>query len=485
MVPTIRVQDRNAERLRGEGSYVLYWMVAARRPRFNFALQHAADCARQLQKPLVVFEPLRAGYRWASDRLHTFVLNGMADNARRFQERGVTYLPYLEPKPDAGKGLLAALSQNACLVVTDDYPAFFLPRMVASAAASTPVRMQAVDSNGLLPIRAADGVFARAFDFRRFLHKHLHPHLRALPSDDPLTDLPGRDPELPRLVGERWSFASLGVLNQAERSVSALPIDHSVKAVAEQGGFRAGSRRLEDFVRSRLARYGVDRNHPDDDASSGLSPYLHFGHLSVHEVAEAVWRAESWSVDQLAEKGKGAKQGWWNLSESAESFLDELVTWRELGFNMAWQREDYDTYESLPSWSRKTLEEHAGDPRDALYDLDAFERAETHDPVWNAAQRQLLREGRMHNYLRMLWGKNILAWSESPRQALRIMTELNNRYALDGRDPNSVSGIFWVLGRYDRAWGPERPVFGKVRYMTSASTCKKLRLKRYLDRFGV
>jgi len=169
----------------------------------------------------------------------------------------------------------------------------------------------------------------------------------------------------------------------------------------------------------------------------------------------------------------------WGVGESAAAFLDQLVTWRELGYQFAAKREDHARYESLPAWARKTLEEHAGDRRPHLYDLDRFEHADTHESLWNAAQNQLRLQGVMHNYLRMLWGKKILHWSESPRAALEIMTELNDRYALDGRDPNSVSGIFWVLGRHDRAWGPEREVFGKVRYMSTANTRRKLRASRY------
>jgi len=171
------------------------------------------------------------------------------------------------------------------------------------------------------------------------------------------------------------------------------------------------------------------------------------------------------------------------LSDSAESFLDELVTWRELGFNMNAHRDDYDRYESLPEWARETLEAHETDRRPGLYGLDELERAGTDDPLWNAAQRQLLREGRIHGYLRMLWGKRILEWTPTAREALSVMIHLNDKYATDGRDPNSYSGIFWVLGRYDRPW-PERPVFGRVRSMTSASTGRKVRLQRYLERFG-
>jgi len=147
-------------------------------------------------------------------------------------------------------------------------------------------------------------------------------------------------------------------------------------------------------------------------------------------------------------------------------------------------RSDYDQYDSLPPWARQTLQEHAGDRRSHLYSLDQFEAAVTHDPLWNAAQRQLVQEGRMHNYLRMLWGKKILEWTPQPQEALAILIELNNKYALDGRDPNSYSGIFWCLGRYDRAWGPERPVYGKVRYMSSENTARKVRVQAYLERYA-
>ncbi len=483
MVPHLRIRVPHDKPVRPERAFILYWMIAARRPRWNFALQRAVDYARELNQPLVVFEPLRAAYPWASDRLHSFVLQGMADNFRRFEQHGITYLPYVEPSPGAGKGLLAALASQASIVITDDYPAFFLPRMVAATAKKLDVRLEAVDSNGLLPMRATDGVFARAFDFRRFLQNHLQPHLRTVPVPDPTRGLSASHVELPDLGG-RWTFASQHDLDHPERLVSSLPIDHEVTPSDIPGGYEAASHQVVSFVQDRLPDYGKERNHPDADASSGLSPYLHFGHVSAHEVADAVWERENWSAERLPERGKGARQGWWGLSESAESFLDELVTWRELGFNMAWQRGDHDAYESLPEWARATLEQHETDPRDYVYDLPAFERAATHDSLWNAAQTQLVREGRMHNYLRMLWGKHILAWSESPRMALQIMIELNNKYALDGRDPNSVSGIFWVLGRYDRAWGPERPIFGKVRYMTSASTHRKLRLRQYLQRYG-
>ena len=218
------------------------------------------------------------------------------------------------------------------------------------------------------------------------------------------------------------------------------------------------------------------------EATSGLSPYLHFGHISVHQVFTETMQQAGWTPDRISGKVNGSSNGWWGVEENAESFLDELITWREVGYNMCSRSADYDRYDSLPAWARQTLGKHAEDPREYVYTLDEFEAAQTHDPLWNAAQRQLVREGRIHNYLRMVWGKKVLEWSASPQAALDVLIELNNKYALDGRNPNSYSGIFWVLGRYDRAWGPERPIFGTIRYMSSENTARKVRVKDYLRR---
>jgi deoxyribodipyrimidine photo-lyase len=232
-----------------------------------------------------------------------------------------------------------------------------------------------------------------------------------------------------------------------------------------------------------MSRYGEEHNSPDAGVTSGLSPYLHWGHISVHEIFRRVAETEGWAPGRLSAQADGRRSGWWGMGESAESFLDELITWRELGYTFCNLVPDYDRYESLPRWAIETLEMHAEDPRPATYTLEEFERAGTHDELWNAAQRQLLREGVIHNYLRMLWGKKILEWTSHPREALDVMVQLNNRFAIDGRDPNSYSGIFWVLGRFDRGW-PERPVYGKVRSMSSQRTRSKVDVERYLLRFG-
>ncbi len=483
-VPEIRVRRANSHAVCPHGQYVLYWMIAQRRPKWNFALDRAVDWAKALGKPLVIFEALRCGYPWASDRLHRFVLDGMVANAQAFSKTCATYYPYVEQRAGAGRGLLETLARDACAVITDDYPCFFLPQMVAAAAARISVLCEAIDSNGLLPLRAADRVYLRAYDFRRFLQRTLGKHLAHLPRANPLARVVL--PELAALPGDilrRWPAATTALLAGDANELAKLPIDHRVGVVPTRGGCAVATSALDRFLNDVLPHYEQERNQPEKDGTSGLSPYLHFGHLSAHEVLHRLGQREHWSAEALGESAPRTGDGWWRMSKPAEGFLDQLVTWRELGFNFCWQRADYDQYESLPAWAQATLARHASDRRSHVYTLDEFAGSRTHDPLWNAAQRQLVREGRIHNYLRMLWGKKILEWSPTPRDALAVMIELNNRYALDGRDPNSYSGIFWVLGRYDRAWGPERPIFGTIRYMSSASTARKLRVKGYLARY--
>ena len=251
-----------------------------------------------------------------------------------------------------------------------------------------------------------------------------------------------------------------------------------------RGGSATAENRLHSFLRLKLHGYAEQRNLAAADGTSGLSPYLHFGHISAHEIFFEVARYERWKPERIALRSSGSRAGWWGMSESAENFLDQVITWRELGFNFCHFRKDFDQFASLPPWAQQTLARHAADSRASQYSLEEFAEARTHDPLWNAAQTQLLVEGRIHNYLRMLWGKKIIEWTASPKEALRVMIELNNRYALDGRDPNSYSGIFWCLGRYDHPWGPERPIFGTVRYMSSANTARKMNVKEYLREYS-
>ncbi len=477
--PQSRIRAANHAPVRA-GRWVLYWMIATRRTGSSWALQHAAHRARELGVPLLVLEALRVDYPWASTRLHRWVWEGMVDNHASLAGRA-GYHPYVEPRPGAGRGLLQALAADACLVVTDHFPTFFLPRMVASAASRLPVRLEVVDSNGVLPLAEVPRAFPTAAGFRRHVQRCARPHLVHRPLEDPLgaVDLPRCPPLAPELL-QRWPAASL----DDPSFLDALPLDREVAPVPARGGREAGLAALERFLDQGLEGYHTQRNHPDHHATSGLSPYLHFGHVGGQEVVSAILDREGWTPEHLGSKPTGGREGWWGLSPWAEAFLDQVLTWRELGFAFAHHRSDHASWESVPDWARATLLEHADDRREHLYTLSELERAQTHDPLWNAAQRELRATGRMHNYLRMLWGKKILQWSPTPQRAAEVMVHLNDRWALDGRDPNSYSGIFWVLGRHDRAWGPERPIFGKVRYMTSDSARRKLRLERYLERWS-
>ena len=459
-------------------------MIAARRTTHNFALQRAVRWARELEKPLIVFEPLRIDYPWASDRLHRFVLDGMADNDAALRTSTALYFPYVEPRRGAGKGLLEALAQSAAVIVTDDFPCFFLPRMVASAAARLDVRLEAVDGNGILPLRSSERTFTAAAHYRRHVQKAMPAELTAFPQQNPLARvrLPRLD-AVPHSILRRWPAADPALLAGDTTRLQALPIDHRVPPAAARGGSAEARRLLGRFLRRHLDSYHETRNHPDLDATSRLSPYLHFGHISAHEIFTALMRRERWSGRRLGARPTGAREGWWGVRPGAEAFLDQLVVWRGLAFNMcAAQPEEQPGYNSIPDWARKTLEAHQSDRGKYRYGGPAFEDAATHDPLWNAAQRQLRLEGWFHGYLRMLWGKKIVEWSATPKQALDIMTRIMNRWSLDGRDPNSYAGYQWTLGRFDRPW-PERPIFGKVRSMSSTNTEKKVRVQRYLDRY--
>ncbi|MCA9582867.1 MAG: deoxyribodipyrimidine photolyase [Myxococcales bacterium] len=474
----------NKKPIRRDGAFVLYWMVAARRPRSNHALDRAVHLARETGRPLVVLEALRVGYPFASDRFHHFVLDGMADNRRAFAKHPVTYYPYVETRPGEGKGLVDALAQDAVAIVTDDFPAFFLPRMVRAFAERAPVRVEAVDGNGLLPMARANTEFKTAVSFRRVLQRTLPAYLGTTPSATPFDGLSlPRAPLASIAAAERWPAADEGWLGP-DRDLSRLPIDHAVGRVSHEGGHEAARERLAAFLANDLPSYADKRKSLEDERTSRLSPYLHFGHVGAHEVFAGVVDAESWDPGRLSSRSAGQREGWWGMSAGAEAFLDQLVTWRELGFNRCSLDPHYADYGTLPEWARQTLEDHRADPREHLYDREQFEQAQTHDELWNAAQNQLRTQGRIHNYVRMLWGKKIIEWSESPQQALDTMVYLNDKYAVDGRDPNSYSGMLWCFGRYDRAWGPERPIFGKVRWMSSDNTQRKIRCGDYIARFG-
>jgi deoxyribodipyrimidine photo-lyase len=473
-----RVIRLNDLPIRENGGYVLYWMTAFRRTRFNFSLDRAIEWAYRLKKPLLIFEPLRLDYPWACDRFHQFVVDGMKSQSSRFATANITYFPYVEPSLKAGKGLLKVLSDHACVVLTDDHPNFFLPNMQQSAIKQVSTYFEKVDSNGIFPLSQTPHAFITAVLYRRFLQNNLKPYFYAFPSADPLAGLPSfiQSAQIPSAILDHWQPTNLDLLD-----IGQLAINHEVKPF-EQGGEALAIHKMNEFFSDKLLRYDTHRNQIDQSSESGLSPFLHFGQISTHMIVDQLLKSIQWTPDCLAPKATGSRTGWWGVAPCYESFLDQVITWRELGFVFQQHTPNYDQFESLPTWAKQTLADHANDPRNPCYDLETLEKSQTHDPLWNAAQRQLVKEGKIQNYLRMLWAKKVLEWAKTPELALSYLIELNNKYATDGRDPNSYSGIFWCFGRFDSGW-PERAIYGKVRCMTSNSTAKKYPVEGYVSKY--
>jgi deoxyribodipyrimidine photo-lyase len=473
-----RLRRLNDAGIHSGGDYVLYWMQIFRRLERNHALDYALECSRALERPLVVYEGLRLDYPWASPRFHRFILEGMGSNAARAAELGLNYWPFVETRKGQGRGLLRRLTERACLVVTDDYPCFIIPGQSEALARKVSVPVFAVDSNSVVPLALLGAPVSAAAHLRPRIHKAFAdawPY-RAAPS-----------PRIPRVARARVDAPfALWPTKDVAGFVRALPLDAGVPPVASTpGGTPPARSRLRQFLKRRLRGYAEHRSQPrslEEGHASGLSPYLHFGHISIEEVVEAVLGTTgSWTPDELRVHNRGRREGFFCDDPDVNSFLDEALTWRDLGLH--WhraRRADTQRLEAaLPPWALDTLGAHAGDERPWLYTAEQLEAGKTHDPLWNAAQRELVATGTIHNYLRMLWGKKVLEWSPSPAEAYRTLEHLNNKYALDGRDPNSYTGILWCFGLFDRPWAPERQVFGRVRYMSSENTARKFDLKPY------
>ena len=494
MISSSRVQIHGVPNENGD--FVVYWMTSARRAQWNHALQHAVDLATEHGLPLVVIECLALQHRWANDRISTFVLQGMVDNRTMFERSGVTYIPYVETKKREASGLLKGWLEHAKVCVIDDYPTYYPKHVLDTALTVIPCEIHVVDSNGFMAMRAQGRDFSTAYSLRRHLHKTIREHMHDFPKRSPLDDaasLPEVDPAVVKAIFAQtdtpmtpyeflWRVSEGGDIGR--EALSTLSIDHAVQpVVGKRGGYVEGRRRWKEFFAERLQVYHEKRNEPQERGASGLSPWLHYGHISVHAILHDIFTHHRWDVSMVNPPNDGRRQGWWGLPEPVEAFLDQIITWRDIGFIHCAMVENHTEYESLPEWAKATLADHEQDDRPHLYTFEELENASTHDPLWNAAQNQLRREGIIHNYLRMLWGKKILEWSPDPQTAMKWMINLNDRWALDGRDPNSYTGIGWVMGKFDRGW-TERAVYGKVRCMTSASTARKYKTKGYVEKYN-
>ena len=444
MIHPQRIQPLNDRKIR-KGRYVLYWMQASQREHYNHALEYAIGEANRLELPVVVFFGLTDRFPEANARHYTFLLEGLRETRSALTKRGIL-LAIRRISPDQGA---IGLSAEAALAVVDRGYLRIQRRWRARAAERMRCPLIQVESDVVVPVESASPKEEySAATLRPRIHRQLNEFLSPLRR---------------RAVRHASTGLDLESIDPADVAavVSRLNIDHDVPPSRHHiGGTGRARRRFDRFISGHLDHFADRRNDPSVDRLSGMSPYLHFGQISP------LWLALQ--VSRTSSPGK-------------EAFLEELIVRRELSMNFVFYNRDYDRYRSLPGWAQKTLRAHQQNPRPSVYSRSALESAETHDPYWNAAQREMLFTGKMHGYMRMYWGKKVLEWSRSPQHAFRTALYLNNKYELDGRDPNGFAGVAWCFGKHDRPWG-ERAVFGNVRYMNDRGLRRKFDIDAYVRR---
>lgn len=424
-----------------------------RRTSANHALAYAADLANERGLPLLCYEGLTCSYPFANDRLHTFLIEGVPDTESELRKLSIGYVFYLRRKTTDPDDALYQLASDSAALVTDDYPTFIARTHNARVPAKLDVPYFVVDSSCVVPMSKLEKREYAAYTIRPKITKMLPRYL----VDPPKIKLRVKfDLPLPNYHTPVTNSTIPGL-------VASCQIDHSVApSLSFQGGSSQATRHLQHFLHNNLRRYATNRNEPSEHATSDLSPYLHFGHISSLAIALA--------AKEYAQEHK----------LFADEYLEELIVRRELAFNFARFTEDLTSISNLPEWARNMLKKHAHDPRDPAYTSEQLEHAQTYDDLWNATQKELLLRGKIHGYYRMYWGKKIVEWSPTPQLAVDAMIYLHDRYALDGRDPNTYTNILWCLGLHDRPFG-ERPIFGQVRYMSREGMRRKTDVNAYIE----
>lgn len=433
------------------GDFVLYWMRTAVRADENPALDLAIELAEALDLPVWVYHGLSERYPFASDRHHSFILEGARDVAPLLARRGIGYACHLE-RPGADGPYLRRLADRAAVLVTEDMPVAPLASWTASLATQINTPVVAVDTSCVVPMNLVpDDCCHRAFAFRRATAKARNERVgRPWPAVKP-----SRPPFLPDLPFEPIDLAHADFAEL----IGQCRIDHTVGPVAHTpGGSTAGYRRWQRFKSTGLKTYARRRNNALLDGVSRMSAYLHYGMVSPFRLAR-----------EAHETG----------SDGAKKYLDELMIWRELAYAYCFHRPGHADVRTLPDWALDTLEAHQDDPREHLPTWEELARAKTGDPLWDAAQTSLLRQGELHNNVRMTWGKALIPWTPNPQRALKLLEDLNHRYALDGRDPASYGGILWCLGEFDRPFPPAKPIWGTVRPRSTSSHARRLDVETY------
>lgn len=448
-----RVRKANAAPERPDRDYVLYWAQMNRRVDANHALLYAAEIANRLKLPVLYYEGLTCTYEYANNRLHTFLLEGVPETAKRLKKLGIGYIFYLRRSRQDRNDALYVLAARAAAVITDDYPTFIARHHNARVPKKLDAACYLVDSSCVVPMVEIESRQYAAYAIRPKIKRLLPKYLRAPDDVHVKRQFDGHIREFHTEV-ERKDIPAL---------VQSCEIDHAVApSVTFRGGRIAAEKRLRRFLAERLNRYARERNEPSKHATSELSPYLHFGHISSLEIA---LRIQAYAREQKL---------------LVEEFLEELIVRRELAFNYARFVADPGNLANLPEWCMANMRKHAGDRRSVVYTSKQFEQAETHDELWNATQKEMLLRGKVHGYYRMYWGKKIIEWTRWYQEAADLMIDLHGKYALDGRDPNTYTNILWCFGLHDRPWS-ERPVFGTMRYMSLDGMKRKTDTQAYIQ----
>ncbi len=443
MIQKERIQALNAKETK-KGRYVLYWMQASQRTDYNHALEYAVLKANELHQPLVVFFGITDHFPQGSQRHYTFMLEGLREVRLSLEKRGIQIV-IQHASPEQG---VVQFAKGASFVVVDRGYLKIQRAWREYAAGRMDCPLVQVESDVIVPIEETSPKEEyTAATIRSKIHKKL---------DHFLCPLKEVDPDMDSLSLDFDSFD----IDDVEEAVSRLHIDRSVKKVScYRGGAGEAKKHLRLFLRDKLDRFPEMRNDPTVDFLSHMSPYLHFGQISPLSIALTVSQTQGLSK---------------------EAYLEELIVRRELSMNFVFYNGQYDSFEgAIPQWAQKTLKAHQKDKRPYLYALEELETGKTHDPYWNAAQKEMVFTGKMHGYMRMYWGKKILEWSKTPDEAFRAALYLNNKYELDGRDPSGFTGVAWCFGKHDRPW-KEREIFGNVRYMNEGGLKRKFDADEYV-----
>ncbi len=442
MIQKERIRPLNRKSVR-KGKYVLYWMQASQRAEYNHALEYAISQANEMHQPIIVFFGITDQFPEGNERHYIFMVEGLREVKQSLEKRGIQMV-IRHQSPELG---VVQIGKNASLAVVDRGYLRIQKYWRNYAAKRMGCPLFQVESDVIVPVEEASAKeeYAAA-TLRRKINKKLKHFLIPLKQRDPLIDSLALD------------FDSFNI-DDVEKAMAKLRIDRSVHKVNYfHGGPKEAQKHLQTFLESKLDRFPELRNDPTRDSLSQMSPYLHFGQISPLLIALQVRKTKS---------------------PGTEAFLEELIVRRELSMNFVFYNEQYDSFEGLPEWAKRSLRTHQKNRRSSLYSLAALEMAETHDPYWNAAQKEMVVKGKMHGYMRMYWGKKILEWSQTPEEAFRKALYLNNKYELDGRDPNGFTGVAWCFGKHDRPWG-ERPIFGHVRYMNDKGLKRKFAADEYV-----